>query len=474
MKAAIGMLCAVLGVMSANASSTESNTVQRIFVEQVVAKMDAAAITSNLNSVEMGQNYLRSRLARPGRRFVCADSTSDAEYRLRTVVSSLRSRENEFSGDTYGHATKTTTWQLDAIFELVRGGDIVLSRTKTSTYEERRPISESQFDNNIFHNMMVAALEQVADDVVDFFDGDEDGPVQTSVGLVPAGGGARAAGQSSSAPADGRPPLAILKPEAGAGVSDQEAMLLWDMLESSVRGGAFRVISRSDLVRMQEEIGFTTSSDLVNLSSKDRARIGMIKTVSKLLTTSVGRIGETYSLSFKLFDASTAEIDTARSETLLSKSIDGFLPLLEGTLKKVLAPAPTGFALMGTSAPVAVPISVKSAFDGKVETALAAAGIAVKPGGEARYRIVPRISEYSVRAEQDGAGYVYRGTIAGAISVEGADVPPVTFNLSGVELGREQGVAPSWLTHSYGRKLVAKALESDAVRAGLSAFSKLK
>ena len=444
-----------------------TGTVYRLYVDNVktaasfsnaaAAKASASdAASFDGEAVALGRNYLLGRLARPGRSFVCTATASNADCRLETVVSSLRSRENDFKGATYGHATKTTMWQLDVIVSLLRGNAVLFSKTRTSSYEERRPISEAQFDNNIFHNLMVAALEQVADDVIDHFDEAESGGEIGSDGVLPAGpvGGAFAAAQTK-APVDSRLSLAVLKPEAHDGVSEQEAAQLWDFIESCVRSGAYRLISRSDLARMQEEIGFTTSSDLVNLASQDRARIGKIKTVSKLLATSVGRVGETYTLAFKVFDSSTAEIETERSRTQTARSIDAFLPLLPALLADVLAAPPSGTVLISAAAPLSMPRPVARALDAELAQALAAAGVTAKSGTEGRVRIVPSIASFAVRLVQDGDGFVYRGSISGSIRVEGAEVSPVTFALEDVELGREQGAAPSWLTQQYGKKLVA-------------------
>ena len=481
------LLVSVAGVLLLHAEAqATTGTVVRLYVDDVRTAgsfKESAAQSSTTPSasydneaVALGRQYLHGRLARSGCPFVCTTSAAGADYRLETSVSSLRSSENEFKGPTYGHATKTTTWQLDVLISLLRGDDLLLSKTKTSTYEERRPISEVRFDNNIFHNLMVAALEQAADEVIDYFDEPESDGGSVA---VPAPGGVGAVGGLARegvarAPADPRQPLAILKPEAGAGVSEKEAAQLWDFIESSVTGGAFRVISRSDLPRMQEEIGFTTSSDLVDLASRDRARIGKIKTVSKLLLTSVGRIGETFTLSFKVFDASTAEIEMSRSRTLEARSIDAFLPRLRSLLSEVLAAPPTGTVLIPAAAPLSMPRSVARAFDAELAQTLAAAGVAVKAGTVGGVRIVPSIAAYAVRVVQEGDGFVYRGSVSGSVRVEGADVVPVTFALNDVELGREHGAAPSWLTESYGRKLVAQALKAESVRNWLPSLNNLK
>lgn len=455
--------------------------VARIYVKPIAtaSSFDARVAQSSVDAsaVALGRSYMLSRLARPERSYVCTLSETNATYVLETTVSGLLSRERDFQGQTYGHSTKTTVWSLDVIVSLVspKNGDVKLSRVVTSTYEERRPISEAQFDNNIFHNLMTAAIEMAAEKVVDFFEGDADGAA-AGAALPQAYSGAPAAssGGRASVPDDPRPPLAVLKPEAGAGVAEPEAAQLWDLIETSVGGGAFRLISRSDLARMQEEIGFTTSSDLVNLSSQSRARIGKIRTVSKLLATSVGKIGDTYTLAFKVFDASTAEIETARSRTLSARSIDAFLPLLRPTLAEVLAAPPSGIVVLPVSAPASMPKSVAAAFDSQLAVVLAEAGVAVKPGIEGNIRIVPSVKAFSVKVVPGGGGFVYRGTVSGVICAEGAGVDPVVFSLNDVELGSVEGAAPSSLTAQYGAKLVSEALGTAALKRQLSELAELE
>ena len=495
---ALELLAAFFVVFTAHATSAAADQVCRVYIEPMrTAAMFGSSIPKGSNSVDqrsvaMGREYMLARLAGPGRKFTCLNSATGATHRIATTVSFLRSKENEFKGATYGHSTKTTVWSLDVIVTVSKGVEDVFSKVATGTYEERRPISESQFDNNIFHNLMTSAIEQAADDVIEFFEEPSDGvadavpSVATAEFPVGARGGSSSCRCCSScrcgcvstgratAAADVRPPLAILKPETGDGVADKEAMMLWDFLESSVSNGAFRLISRSDLARMQEEIGFTTMSDLVNLSSQDRARIGKVKTVSKLLATSVGVFGETRVMSFKVFDASTAEIDTARSRTLRARTLDALLPQISAVMAEIFAAPPSGTVLLPVIHPASMPNKVAAAFDAAMAGVLSQAGVAVKPGTAGAVRIVPLVSAFSVRLVQDGDGFIYRGSISGTVSAEGADAKPVVFSLDDVELGRERGAAPAWLVQRYGEKLVSMVLADAAVRAGLSSFAKLK
>jgi len=476
------MFLSVAALAAPVGSPCTNDVLPRVYVEpmRTAASFDSSAKSVgdaiDAQSVALGREYLHARLARPGRAFVCTESASNATHRVGATVSFLRSREKEFKGQTYGHSTKTTVWSLDVIVTLYRGSDILFARAVTSTYEERRPISETQFDNNIFHSLMQSAIEQSADEVIEFFDGEEGAPAAagTVLGLPAPVGSAGRSAPTSAASADPRPPLAILKPEAGYGVAENEAMILWDLLESSVRGGAFRVISRSDLARMQEEIGFTTSSDLVNLSSQDRARIGKIKTVSKLLATSVGVVGETRVMTFKVFDASTAEIETSRSRSISARSLDALLPQIPAVIEEIFAAPPSGVVLSPVAAAASMPKPVASAFDAELAGALAGAGVVVKPGSEGAVRIVPSVASFSVRVVPCDGGFIYRGSISGTIAVEGADVAPVSFSLDDVELGRETGAAPSWIANRYGMKLVSMALKGEAVQKWLSTLNNLK
>lgn len=475
------MFLSVAALAAPVGSPCTNDVLPRVYVEpmRTAASFDPSSKSGgnaiDAQSIALGREYLQARLARGGRPFTCTASVSNATHRVAATVSFLRSRENEFAGQTYGHSTKTTVWSLDVIVTLYRGGDILFARAVTSTYEERRPISEAQFDNNIFHNLMHSAIEQAADEVIEYFEGEGGAPASSGTvpGLpAPAGTAGRSA-PANTASADSRPSLAILKPEAGDDVAAKESMIIWDLLESSSRGGAFRIISRSDLPRMQEEIGFTTSSDLVNLSSQDRARIGKIKTVSKLLATSVGVVGETLVMTFKVFDASTAEIDAKRTRVISARSLDALLPQIPAVMAEIFAAPPSGVVLLPVAAPASMPKSVASAFDAALAGALARAGAAVKAGQEGAVRIVPSVASYSVRLVPSGGGFVYRGTIAGTISVEGLDVQPVQFSLDDVELGTVEAAAPSWLTQQQGAKLVSMALNDATVQKWLLALTNL-
>ena len=92
---------------------------------------------------------------------------SGATHLIYGTVGDISSRENSFAG--YGIQTKTTNYSLDVIVKMV---DLVTQQTVhsgvyTGTYREQRPISGSQFDNNIFQSLMKSALQQASEDLYD-------------------------------------------------------------------------------------------------------------------------------------------------------------------------------------------------------------------------------------------------------------------------------------------------------------------
>ncbi|MGN0833629.1 MAG: hypothetical protein ACI4RD_08295 [Kiritimatiellia bacterium] len=427
----------------------------------------------------LGKSYLTGRLVKPGRPFSVVDDEKAATHDLVPVVSFLRSRENSFRGATYGVETKTTKWLLDVILTLKQRatGEIVWAKTVCGTCDEQRPISASQFDDNVFHSLMISAVEEAADALVEHFEPqpDESGPAGGGVVPHSAGPVGRAAGSCASMAAPVKPSLAILRPDFRDGVTENEAVMLWGYMESCVDGSAYRVISRADVVRMMEEVAITTSSYLTDPACREKARVGKLATVSKLLAASVGRVGTKYVMTFKVFDASTGEIEAARTDSATSDAIEDLLPVIRGKVAKALAPAPSGTVL----APVVMrvgnpPKYLANEFGARLEAALAGAGVAFKTNGEGSRRLTPCVTAFSVRAVQDGDGCVYRGTIAfSLVLADAAGTPvaaPVTVSLDDVELGRETGAAPSWLTERYGKKLIDAAFGKVSL-AALSAAS---
>lgn len=428
---------------------------------------------ADARSVALGKSYLVSRLARPGHPFVVTEDEKSATHVLEPVISFLRSRENTFKGTTYGVETKTTKWTLDVILTLRNRvtGDIAWAKSVSGSCDEQRPISASQFDNNIFHSLMISAVEEAAEALVDSFEPrDEETVAAASVPTSDSTGGSIRPVPSADVGV-GRPALAILRPDFRDGVTENEAVMLWGYLESAVEGGAYRVISRADVARQMEEVAVTTSSYLTDPTCREKARVGKLATVSKLLAVSIGRIGEKYVMTFKVFDASTAEIEASRTGNVVADTLGDLLPLIRGEMAKVLRPAPAETVLLPVELRLSnPPKGLADDFNACLETVLSEAGISCVPGLEGTRRLVPTVTSFSVRAVADDGGFVYRGTVSFALAVTDAEgralAVPVAVALSDIELGRETGAAPSWLTAQYGRRLLARAFADLPRRLG--------
>lgn len=468
------LLAVVMGWSAVNAVAEQTSSAMirpRVFVRafqtaESFVLPEQRQPDADARSVALGKSYLVARLARVGRPLAVTDDEKSATYDLVPVISFLRSRENVFKAKTYGIDTKTTKWTLDLILTLKHRttGDIAWSKSVSGSCDEQRPISDSQFDNNIFHSLMIAAVEEAADELVGYFEPPDDG---ASSELGAAVGGAAEGGVAiprSAAVKPTRPSLAILRPDFRDGVTENEAVMLWGFMESCVDGAAYRVISRADVARQMEEVSITTSSYLTDPACREKARVGKLATVSKLLAASVGRIGEKYAMTFKVFDASTAEVEASRTDNATADAIEDLLPLVKEKVSKVLAPAPSGTVL----APVSLRFSnppkyFAPEFNALLETSLAGAGIAYKAGTKGERLLTPVVTAFSVRTVTDGDGFVYRGTIAFSLALTDAAGKPlaesVVVSLDDVELGRETGAAPSWLTERYGKRLLDVAMK---------------
>lgn len=126
----------------------------------VFSCIDASQMTAAMNKLQQAPDFPRNFMLRLARE-------TGATHLIYGTVSDLRSKSNSFKG--YGIETKTTNYQLDVlvkVVDLVRQ-HTVYSNVYTGDYREQRPVSGTQFDNNIFQNLMTSALEQAAEDLYD-------------------------------------------------------------------------------------------------------------------------------------------------------------------------------------------------------------------------------------------------------------------------------------------------------------------
>ena len=102
--------------------------------------------------------------------------------------------------------------------------------------------------------------------------------------------------------------LGVAEPISKGALKAEEVGMLWSMLESSIQSEKYTVITRSSLQQMMTEIGLTTSSDLLNMNTNQKAKLGMIEGVKYLLVSEVGTFGTRINCTLRVIDSSTGEV----------------------------------------------------------------------------------------------------------------------------------------------------------------------
>ena len=137
--------------------------------------------------------------------------------------------------------------------------------------------------------------------------------------------------------------LAIAEPIAKGGVNAQDIEAFWGILEASVHSDEYKLITRGALKQMMTEIGLTTSSDLVNLNSTQKAKLGQLETVKYILVSEIGKFGSRLNCTMKILDSSTGEIDQARTKNLRCRDLDDLADKIEAALEDMLSRETAGY-----------------------------------------------------------------------------------------------------------------------------------
>ena len=176
-----------------NTANRDAQTADNVFDRAKALELYNTVVKGPSRPMVIGADYLAAYLGRHNDVFGCIDASQMAvamrklqqapdfprDFMLRLAretgathliygtVSDLRTKSNSFKG--YGIETKTTNYQLDVIIKMVdlAAQHTVYSNVYTGNYREQRPISGTQFDNDIFQNLMTSALEQAAEDLYD-------------------------------------------------------------------------------------------------------------------------------------------------------------------------------------------------------------------------------------------------------------------------------------------------------------------
>ena len=131
--------------------------------------------------------------------------------------------------------------------------------------------------------------------------------------------------------------LAVAEPVGKGGVQADEIETFWGILETSIHSNEYKLISRGALKQMLTEIGLTTSSDLVNLNSAQKAKLGQLEGVKYILVSEIGRFGSRLNCTLKILDSSTGEIDQMRTANIRVADLDELADKIEAELDKLLS-----------------------------------------------------------------------------------------------------------------------------------------
>ena len=171
--------------------------------------------------------------------------------------------------------------------------------------------------------------------------------------------------------------LAIAEPVGKGGVPAADIEAFWGILESSVQSDEYTLISRGALKQMMTEIGLTTSSDLVNLNSNQKARLGEVEGVKYILVSEIGKFGTRLNCTMRILDASTGEIDQARTANLRVADLDQLADQIESTLQTMLSDDKKlkTSALLTPIVKVSAPAYLSEDFNVRMESALMDKGL---------------------------------------------------------------------------------------------------
>lgn len=131
--------------------------------------------------------------------------------------------------------------------------------------------------------------------------------------------------------------LAVAEPVGKGGVPASDIEAFWGILESSIQSDEYTLVSRGALKQMLTEIGLTTSSDLVSLNSTQKAKLGEVEGVKYILVSEVSKFGSRLNCTMRILDATTGEIDQARTANLRVKDLDELADQIESALQKLLS-----------------------------------------------------------------------------------------------------------------------------------------
>jgi TolB-like protein len=133
-----------------------------------------------------------------------------------------------------------------------------------------------------------------------------------------------------------KPAVAVLTIESKGGVSKNEAATLSDRLSSMlVNTNAFIVLERGKMNEILTEQGFQQTGCT---STECAVEVGKLLNVQKMVSGSIGKIGQTYTIDLSLIDVKTAQIEQSFVRDYKGE-IDGLLREMEAIAGQIGAGA---------------------------------------------------------------------------------------------------------------------------------------
>ena len=122
--------------------------------------------------------------------------------------------------------------------------------------------------------------------------------------------------------------IAVMPFEARTGVQAGEAESIADVFASQLQQtGRFTVVDRKQMQTILQEQGFQAMQS----GDTDASRAGKVLAVRKMITGSMGKLGDNYVFSIKMTDVESSNIDVAISRTYdddLEDIFEEFIPQL--------------------------------------------------------------------------------------------------------------------------------------------------
>jgi len=141
------------------------------------------------------------------------------------------------------------------------------------------------------------------------------------------------------ASAAGTKPLVGVAPLSARAVDSGSVAVIEDAIASElVKTGQVRVLEREQMDRILREQGFQETSCVQGSCSVE---MGRLLSVNSLLTGSLGRIGNTYSLSLRMVDVGTGEVTGSVTKSKSGNIESVLTDLLPSAIHQLVFPADT-------------------------------------------------------------------------------------------------------------------------------------